>query len=171
MKVLDSLRSQLRRPARTPSDLDQETPADPRLTYPLAQIAAHRFGPAQRALEALVRVEHHATAAEYLEDLRALRYCLRRVEKRPLDAGLRLELGMHYFALEMGEEAQHEWERALDLDPSLVQAHSFLAVEHLFRGNVAEARRAYSRACALDPTLPGFAELLHPFEDSQSGVA
>src|SRR3990172_7816555 len=67
--------------------------ANPLLDEALGQIKYRQWARAQRALEQLAAGKRVSEAAQYLGEVRAVRRCLRQIEKRPRDASLYLELG------------------------------------------------------------------------------
>lgn len=130
--------------------------ADPRLEPGLRFISRRQWGRAQRALEELARQDQRCEASAYLAEIRAVRRCLRQLNRRPRDALLHLELGRLYFGLELADEALHEFEQAVQIEPTLAEGHFYLAVEYLFRDEVEAARGALERARELNPSLPDY---------------
>ncbi|MHB1005611.1 MAG: tetratricopeptide repeat protein [Chloroflexota bacterium] len=138
--------------------------SNPLLDEALGQIKYRQWARAQWALERLAGEKRVSEAAQYLAEVRAVRRCLRQLEKWPRDASLYLELGRLYFGLELGDGALEAFSRAADLQPDLALAHHLLALEYLYRGNRAAARRECEWAHAIDPELPSFADLEREFE-------
>ena len=62
-----------------------------------------------------------------------------RAGESKVPAGVSLALGSAYFRQGKLEEAEHEYRRALQLDPKLGAAHNNLAVIYLMTGRVSEA--------------------------------
>jgi len=62
-----------------------------------------------------------------------------------------LNLGVGYLRQGRADLALESLERALELDPRLVDAHSSIAIAYDQLGNAAEAERHYQRATALAP--------------------
>ena len=144
--------------------LPEDGAADSKLSEALAHIRERRWGPAQRVLEEAVRRGQSGDAGKYLAEVRAIRRCLRQLERRPRDAILHVELGRLYFGLELGDDALASFSRAVELQPDLAVAHHLLALEYLYRGNRAVARRECEWAHAIEPELPSFADLEREFE-------
>ncbi|MHB1413734.1 MAG: hypothetical protein ACYC1C_00630 [Chloroflexota bacterium] len=140
--------------------------AQPPVAQALEHIRERRWAEAQRILEALLRADKSPEAKQYLLEVRSIRRCLRQLRKWPRDADLHLQLGWLYFGLELGSEAAAAFERAVELDPELASAYHGLALEYLFEGKVAAARRASAQACALSDELPTFGELERTLERS-----
>lgn len=138
--------------------------ADSTVTEAQALIRDREWAMAQRVLEGSVRHGLSSEGRQYLSEVQAVRRCMRQLNKWPRDAMLHLQLGWLYFRLELGDEALAAFSDAAKLDPDLAEAYYGLALEHLFRDEVAAARRAEARAHDLDPLLPSFAELQHTFE-------
>ena len=115
---------------------------------------------APRLLEDATRRDPDRELASYLDEVRALRRTRRRLVRRPRDAALHVELGRLYFGLELGSQAAEELRRALLLEPTLAEAHFYLALEHLFRGEEEDSRRCLARASELRPDVPSY-ETLH----------
>ena len=136
------------------------------LAAALSYVEGHRWAEAQRTLETLLRSGRNPQAEQYLAEIRAIRRCLRQLRKWSRDASLHLELGWLYFGLELGGDAAQAFGQAVALEPKLASAHYGLALEYLFEGKVAAARRASARACALNNELPSFGELERTLERS-----
>ena len=126
----------------------------------------HRWNWAQRDLEELIGrlgSGDEATAGRPAEDLasvRAVRRCLRALNKRPRDPKLRVELAKHYLELEMGGDAERELLQAATLAPEDPEPLYLLALEHYYRGEADQAERTYATARAIAPDLPPFAEVV-----------
>jgi tetratricopeptide (TPR) repeat protein len=116
---------------------------------------------AQRLLEGVTRRDRDRELLSYLEEVRAVRRALRQLTRRPRDASLRVELGRLYFGLELGEQAAREFRRAIELEPTLAEAHFHLALEHLFQDDEEASRAALARAAALRPDVPSYDTLLN----------
>ena len=86
--------------------------------------------------------------------------------RRPRDATLHLELGRLYFGLELGDQAAAEFRKAIELEPTLAEAHFHLALEHLFRGEEEASRERLARAAELRPEVPSYETLLHILVES-----
>lgn len=137
---------------------------EPLLEEALGHIREHQWGRAQRALERAVRADgHNREAGQYLSEVRAVRRCLRQLEKWPRDASLHLDLGRLYFGLELGDEALVSLLRAVELNPDLPHAHHLLAMEYLYRGEGESARHHSRRAHQLKLSLPDFEALQREF--------
>ena len=121
---------------------------------------SHRWNWAQRELEAALRHTPSETVRVDLETVRAARRHLRLLQKRPRDARTHLLLGKCYFELDMGEDAEREFQRALELAPHEPEAYYFLALEYCYRGDVQKAEHYYRQAQTLVEGLPPFADLL-----------
>lgn len=137
----------------------EEHETDPLFEEALGHIQKREWGRAQRALEQYVRGDSLREATQYLAEVRAVRRCLRQIEKWPRDASRHLELGRLCFGLELGDVALEALSRAVALKPDLAVAYHLLALEYLYRGNKAAARKECERAHALDVSLPSFSEL------------
>jgi len=151
----------------TPQPEPLSTPTDARLQKGLWYVRRREWGRAQRALEELVRRDAECEAGAYLAEVRAVRRCLRQLNRRPRDPQLHLELGRLYFGLELGDEALHEFKQVVQIEPSLAEGHFYLAVEYLFRGDEEAARGACERARQLNPDLPSYDVLEGQLIDSQ----
>jgi tetratricopeptide (TPR) repeat protein len=138
--------------------------SQPLLIQALEHIKERRWAEAQRALEVLLNSRRNAEAERYLAEVRSIRRCLRQLRRWTRDALLHSQLGWLYFGLELGGEAAAAFERAVELDPGLAEAHHGLALEYLFQNKVAAARRASAQAHALNPELPSFAEVQRALE-------
>ncbi len=125
----------------------------------LRQIGQKKWGRAQQALERAVGSGDCEAVRGYLADVRAVRRCLRQIGKWPRDPGLHLELGRLYFSLELGDDAQREWQCAVELDPGFAEGYYYLALEYLYREDEEKARQTCQRAHDLNPSLPTFDEL------------
>ena len=101
--------------------------------------------------EAFERVMRHANAKGALEAERIARAALRR---HPLDAQLHYLRAALLLALDRDEEAEHEAQRALYLDPSLAVAHFLLGTILRKRGARAGALRAFRNVRDLCATRP-----------------
>lgn len=134
------------------------------LAEALELLRARQWASAQRLLEEIARRERTAEVAQYLAEVRAVRRYLRQLVKWPRDASLHLELGWLYFGLELGGEALESFDRAAELNPNLASAYYGMALEHLFRDEVAAARRASAIAHDLNPEFSSFGELQDTFE-------
>ena len=115
---------------------------------------------AQRLLEEATRRDPDRELASYLDEIRALRRTRRRLVRRPRDAALHVELGRLYFGLELGSQAAEELRRALELEPTMAEAHFYLALEHLFRGEEEASRGFLARAAELRPDVPSYETLV-----------
>jgi tetratricopeptide (TPR) repeat protein len=144
------------------------SPVDQRLEMCLGYVRRHDWGRAQRGLDELVRLEPKGEGAAYLSEVRAIRRCQRQLARRPRDPHLHLELGRLYFGLELGDDALHEFEQAVKVEPELAEGHFYLAVEYLFRDDDAAAREACGRARELNPELPSFEDLESQLGQSQA---
>ncbi|MHB1005015.1 MAG: tetratricopeptide repeat protein [Chloroflexota bacterium] len=152
--------------ASVPPTLDKLATANAStlLEEAMGHIRQRRWGSAQRSLERLGGERPGSEPTELIAEVRAIRRCLRQLEKRPREAILHVELGRLYFGLELGDDALASFSRAAELEPDLAIAHHLLALEYLYRGNRAAARRECEWAHALEPDLPSFTDLLREFE-------
>ncbi len=75
----------------------------------------------------------------------------RAVEAWPRGAQMRLQLGMALHMAARHVEARAELARALEIDPTLDQAHYFAGLAHAAEGAYAEAVAEFDRAMALRP--------------------
>ena len=64
----------------------------------------------------------------------------------PVPAGLSMALGSAYFRLNQLEDAEREYKAAIEVSPSLGEAHSNLAVVYLVTGRISEADAAVKAA-------------------------
>ena len=64
----------------------------------------------------------------------------------PIPAGLSMALGSAYFRLNKLEDAEREYRAAIEVSPSLGEAHSNLAVVYLVTGRISEADAAVRAA-------------------------
>ena len=64
----------------------------------------------------------------------------------PVPAGLSMALGSAYFRLDKLEDAEREYEAAIDVSPTLGEAHSNVAVVYLVTGRISEADAAVKAA-------------------------
>ena len=95
-------------------------------------------------------------ALQLLDDVRAVRRCLRQLDRWPRDPQLHLELGRRYFSLELGDAALDALSQAVALQSDLAEGHVYLALEYLFRGEHELACRCWERAKELNASLPAF---------------
>jgi chemotaxis protein methyltransferase CheR len=122
---------------------DREGPAPPKASPPA--------GP-DLGREAFERVRGHANAKGALEAERIAQAALRR---HPLDAPLHYLRAALLLALDRAEDAEHEAQRALYLDPSLAIAHFLLGTILRKRGAHPDALRAFRNTrdlCAARPS-------------------
>lgn len=162
------------RPAGIPPRELVPTPAAPLAPHHrrgLELARARRWSHAQRELELAARAEPVGPAVEDLASVRAARRQLRLLAKWPRDPGLYVALGRAYLELELGEEAEGAFRRAIALAPEEPAAHFYLALEYAYRGACGEAASAYARAQALADGLPPFAEFLAEWRGGAEGRA
>ena len=84
----------------------------------------------------------------------AIQVCLDAVRRNPTLARAQFELGEAYHEhhdRDLKSEALTAYERALELDPALIEARERVASIHRYRNEHAEATRAYHRVIATDP--------------------
>ncbi len=115
---------------------------------------------AQRLLEDVTRQNRDRELLSYLEEVRSVRRTQRQLMRRPRDAALHVELGRLLFGLELGDQAAAEFSRAIELEPTLAEAHFYLALEYVFRDEEHAARESLSRAAELRPEVPSYETLL-----------
>jgi tetratricopeptide (TPR) repeat protein len=140
------------------------------LVEALAHIQVCQWGRAQRSLYQAERDDPSGEAHQYLDEVRAIRRCLRHLEQYPRDVQFHLQLGVLFFQLELGDEALRAWGRAVELDPDLAEGHFYLALEYYFRGDLDKARQHCEQASLLNPALPTFEELQKRIETEQSHI-
>lgn len=152
---------------------ENELPAPEATAQALAQaeglVGREDWARAQRLLEDVTRRDRDRELASYLEEVRAVRRTQRQLVRRPRDAALRVELGRLYFGLELGDQAATEFRRAIELEPTLAEAHFYLALEHLFRDDEEASRKSLARAAELRPDVPSYETLLRLLWESAEG--
>jgi tetratricopeptide (TPR) repeat protein len=152
-----------------PTDLPEAPATAQTLAQAEALVGREDWARAQRLLEEAIRRDHDPELISYLEDVRGVRRAQRRLLRRPRDASLHVELGRLYFGLELGDQAAAELRRAIEIEPTLVDAHFYLALEHLFRDEEEASRKCLARAAALRPEVPSYETLYsllwQPVED------
>ncbi len=110
-------------------------------------IATAPAPPATRAAaDELVMLRRLADAGRFEP---ALARCYHLIADRPGDAVLHLYLGMLQEQLGRGESGRAALRRAIELDPSLVLAHHFLALHHQKQGDAGPAREAWQKVMQL----------------------
>ena len=92
--------------------------------------------------------------------MRRARKALERLARRPSSAGARLALGVACFQRELGDDALRAFRAVQRLAPRRCEGFAMAALEHAYRRAYAPAREAWTRARALNPELPPFAEVL-----------
>lgn len=122
-------------------------------------LAAARAGQVGLAIKLLEQARRQAPALDrdledHLRELRAIRRLEQRLERRPNDAALLLELGRALFAQERGDDALASFRKAAEVAPRHAEAHALIGLELHFRGDYAAAGEAYRRALQLDPWQP-----------------
>lgn len=133
---------------------------NPTIASALLEASQHQWGRAQRTLEEALRARPGDTDLDScLSDIRGARRCLRQIARFPRDASLYLEVGRLYLNLELGDDALWAFSEALRLEPNLADAHFFMALEYLYRGEKAAARRSHARAKNLNHSLPDWIEM------------
>ncbi len=125
-----------------------------------ALIGREDWARAQRLLEELTRQNRDRELIAYLEEIRAVRRTRRQLMRRPRDAALHVEHGRLCFGLELGDLAAAEFSRAIELEPTLAEAHFYLALEHMFRDDEKASRESLARAAELRPEVPSYETLL-----------
>ncbi len=125
-----------------------------------ALVSREDWARAQRLLEDVTRRDRDPELLSYLEEVRAVRRVQRQLVRRPRDAALHVELGRLYFGLELGDQAAVEFSRAIELEPTLAEAHFYLALEHLFRDDEQASRESLARTAELRPDVPSYETLL-----------
>ncbi len=133
---------------------------EPHYQQGLRMVTAQRWNWAQRELELAVRAAPDSPAGEDLASVRAVRRHLPALAKWPWDAGVYVELGRCYMELDLGQDAERAFRRAITLAPRDPAAYYYLALEYCYRGADAEAERVYTDARSLVETLPSFAMFL-----------
>jgi len=137
-------RPALRRMSRSEPSARSEPEGSEAKTQALARverlIGRLDWARAQRLLEDVTRRDHDRELRSYLEEVRAVRRAQRQLMRRPRDAALHIELGRLYFGLELGDQAAAEFSRAIELEPTLVDGHFYLALEYMFRGEEKASR-------------------------------
>ncbi len=123
-------------------------------------IGHENWARAQRLLEDVTRRDRDRELLSYLDEVRAVRRTQRQLKRRPRDASLHVELGRLYFGLELGDQAAAEFSRAIELEPTLAEAHFYLALEHLFRDEEQASRESLARVARLRPEVPSYEALL-----------
>jgi Flp pilus assembly protein TadD len=144
-------------------------------------LAHGRLGDWRRSHDALdrsYRLEQGGATAELLQEVRSVRRWLRSVERRPWDVEARVQLATLLMAWERGDEALEHLRRAVALKPDWAPAHLYLGLELHYRGQDAEAERAYEEVLRLNPedeTARRYLDALRlgtlPVEDGESGAA
>ncbi|HUE75875.1 MAG TPA: tetratricopeptide repeat protein [Chloroflexota bacterium] len=131
---------------------------------------------AHNALERAYRLEQSGATADLIQEVRSVRRWLRSVDRRPWDVEARVQLATLLMAWERGDEALEHLRRAVVLKPDWAPAHLYLGLELHYRGQDAEAERAYEDVLRLNPedeTATRYLEALRagvlPVEDGESG--
>ena len=134
----------------------QSTKLDPALGsawYELGLVHARqgKLGKAITELTEAARLDPSLDIRRDLEELRAIRKYRRILTRRPHDAEAHLQLGLLYFARDMGDEALAEFQEAARLKPELAEAHIYMGLEYHYRGELSRAEAEYEEAIRLDP--------------------
>jgi type IV pilus assembly protein PilF len=70
------------------------------------------------------------------------------------DARTYVAFGIQMAQRGLWREAALQWTRAVEIDPTYAEAYNNLAIGYENQGNLAEARKAYEKALALEPDNP-----------------
>jgi tetratricopeptide (TPR) repeat protein len=114
-------------------------------------VSAGRFKQAERAIRGALR-NGEDQAADLLMCLTTLRHTAKVARHHPRSPAVHLSLAQAYYCMDAGEAACREAVRALQLDPTLGEAHALLGLELLYRNNRLGAVQCLGRAKALGST-------------------
>jgi tetratricopeptide (TPR) repeat protein len=115
---------------------------------------------AQRLLEAAAAEDPASPARADLDAVRRARRALDRLARWPSSADAHLALGVACFELELGEDALRAFRAVQRLAPGRHEGFALAALEYAYRRAYAPALEAWTRARALNPELPPFADVL-----------